>query len=41
MNREMEADMTDRSLFIAGLMETFWAVGTSVAASAAPGVPFF
>jgi hypothetical protein len=40
MNRGMEADMTDRSFFVAGLMETLWAVGTSVAASVAPGVPF-
>jgi hypothetical protein len=31
--------MTDHSLFVASLAETFWAVGTSVAASAAPGVP--
>jgi hypothetical protein len=41
MNREMEANMTDHSLFVAGLMETFWIVGTGVATSVAPGVPSF
>ena len=40
MDREMEADMTDQSSFVESLAETFWAVGASVAAGAAPGVPF-
>jgi hypothetical protein len=38
-NREMDAGMTDHSLFVASLAETFWAVGTGIGASAAHGIP--